>query len=157
MFSVYFPAISYRDVTNPSAGTGSTTPRLKGRVLLADDDPRIRSLIASILESDGYAIVDAENGREAAKQVTSHGASFDLFVLDCTMPKMSGTEVYQQIRKSNLHAPVILMSGYHQEQVINDISKDVDAYFIKKPFSVDELIETANTSISMRGKSLEER
>ncbi len=150
VFSVYFPVISYRDVANFSGAAGSASPRLKGRVLLADDDPRIRGLIASILEGDGFAIVDAEDGREATQQVTDSGATFDLFVIDCTMPKMSGTDVYRQIRSSGLKAPVILISGYHQEQVINDISKDNDAYFIKKPFGVDELVETVNTAVTLR-------
>jgi len=123
---------------------------------LADDDPRIRGLIASILEGDGFSIVNAEDGREAAKQVTNSGASFDLFILDCTMPKMSGTDVYRQIRNSGLRAPVILMSGYHQEQVTNDISRDENAYFIKKPFGVDELIEAVNTSVTVKGRSFQE-
>lgn len=153
VFTVYFPVISYRDAINFPGSAGSATPRLKGRVLLADDDPRIRGLIASILESDGFSIVNAEDGREAAKEVTNSGASFDLFVLDCTMPKMSGTDVYRQIRSGGLKAPVILISGYHQEQVIHDISKDDDAYFIKKPFSVDELVEAVNTSVAVKGYS----
>jgi len=155
-FTVYFPVISYRDVMIFSGAAGSATPRLKGRVLLADDDPRIRGLIASILEGDGFSIVNAEDGREAAKQVTNSGASFDLFILDCTMPKMSGTDVYRQIRNSGLRAPVILMSGYHQEQVINDIGRDENAYFIKKPFGVDELIEAVNTSVTVKGRSFQE-
>jgi len=50
-------------------------------------------------------------------------------------------------RASGIRVPVILISGYHQEQVISDISNDDDAYFIKKPFSVDDLIETANLSL----------
>ncbi len=147
-FTAYFPIISYQDVEKAAPAAPTSLPsRIKGRVLLADDDSRIRSLIASILESDGYAVVSVEDGREANRQVGISGASFDLFVLDCTMPKMSGTDVYRTIRASGLQAPVILISGYRQEQVINDISHDEDAYFIKKPFSVDELIETANLSL----------
>lgn len=150
-FTAYFPIISYQDVerVTPQPATGLPA-RIKGRVLLADDDSRIRSLIASILESDGFAVVSVDDGREANRQVNISGGSFDLFVLDCTMPKLSGTDVYRTIRASGIRVPVILISGYHQEQVISDISNDDDAYFIKKPFSVDELIETANLSLQQR-------
>lgn len=150
-FTAYFPIISYQDVEQVTPQSARSLPaRIKGRVLLADDDSRIRSLIASILESDGFAVVSVDDGREANRQVNISGGSFDLFVLDCTMPKLSGTDVYRTIRASGIRVPVILISGYHQEQVISDISNDDDAYFIKKPFSVDELIETANLSLQQR-------
>lgn len=150
-FTAYFPIISYQDVERVTLQPATGLPaRIKGRVLLADDDSRIRSLIASILESDGFAVVSVDDGREANRQVNISGGSFDLFVLDCTMPKLSGTDVYRTIRASGIRVPVILISGYHQEQVISDISNDDDAYFIKKPFSVDELIETANLSLQQR-------
>lgn len=154
-FTAFFPIISYQDLEQTSQKSVTPLPsRIKGRVLLADDDARIRSLIASILESDGYAVVSVDNGREADRQVSTAGISFDLFVLDCTMPKLSGTDVYRTIRSSGLRVPVILISGYHQEQVINDISHDDDAYFIKKPFSVDELIETANLSLQRQSTEI---
>lgn len=155
-FTAYFPIISYQDIEQaPHQSAATPLPsRVKGRILLADDDSRIRSLIASILESDGYAVVSVDDGREADRQVSLAGNSYDLFVLDCTMPKVSGTDVYRTIRSSGLRAPVILISGYHQEQVINDISHDNDAYFIKKPFSVDELIETANLSLQRKSTEI---
>tara|TARA_B100000959_G_scaffold268925_1_gene314128 strand:+ start:475 stop:648 length:174 start_codon:yes stop_codon:yes gene_type:complete len=56
------------------------------------------------------------------------------------MPKMSGTEVYKYIRSHGIKAPVVLISGYHQEQVISNISNDPNAYFVKKPFDIDDLL-----------------
>lgn len=148
VFTVYLPILAYRDVqpagSRGIAGLGAG----KGRVLLADDDSRIRGLIASILESDSYMLTSVEDGREVMKRIAEDGADYDAFVIDCTMPKLSGTEVYREIRSSGLQTPVILISGYHQEQVLHDISRDNNAYFIKKPFSVDELLETVNASIA---------
>ncbi len=119
----------------------------KGRVLLSDDDKRIRSLLSSILESDGFELTTAEDGEDAMSSISAEGDKFTLFLLDCTMPKLSGFEVYQQIRSRGLMTPVILISGYHQSQVVNNISNDQNAYFIKKPFNVDDLLRQVNKAL----------
>ncbi len=150
-FTVYFPVVAYRDADGINAGGfAPASLQARARVLLADDDPRIRSLIASILESDGYAVVAVEDGRESLRQIETSDESFDLYLLDCTMPKLSGTEVYRELRGRGYSAPVILLSGYHQDQVIRDIDQDNDAYFIKKPFSIEELNQIANMALNKR-------
>jgi signal transduction histidine kinase/CheY-like chemotaxis protein len=154
-FSAYFPIVSFHDTDGDAnfvipPGEGD----VKGRVLLAEDDPRIRSLIASILESDGFQLDSVEDGKEATKYISEKGESCVIFVLDCTMPKMSGTEVYRHIRSQGLATPVLLISGYHEEQVVANISNDPDAYFIKKPFNVDGLLESVNSAIKNQAKKL---
>lgn len=120
----------------------------KGKILLADDDPRILSLIQSILESDHFELTSTEEGEEAMKMVAENGPNYVLFLLDCTMPKMSGTEVYRQIRAQGLTTPVILISGHHQEQVISNINNDPNAHFSKKPVNVDELLDQVDRALS---------
>ncbi len=120
----------------------------KGRVLLSDDDKRIRSLISSILESDGFELTTAQDGEDAMSRISAEGDKFTLFLLDCTMPKLSGFEVYQEIRSRGLTTPVILISGYYQSQIVNNISDDQDAYFIKKPFNVDDLLRQVNMALA---------
>jgi signal transduction histidine kinase/CheY-like chemotaxis protein len=155
MFTAYFPtpALSHKSSDRESAVPRSNMPNVinEGKVLLADDDSRIRSLISSILVSDGFEVSVAEDDEEAAFKIDKEGGKFSLFVLDCTMPKMSGTEVYQRIRSRGLLAPVILISGYHQEQVVNNIRNDPDAYFIKKPFNVDDLLGQVNAAVVASG------
>jgi signal transduction histidine kinase/CheY-like chemotaxis protein len=154
-FTAYFPVILFQDeALGTSSGKGFGRGRIKGRILLAEDDKRIRSLIASILENDGFQIFSAEDGKEAIKLVSSHGEDFQLFLLDCTMPKISGTEVYRHIRTLGLSSPVILLSGYHQEQALSDISNDSGACFIKKPFDVDDFLEQINKAVNSRAKNV---
>jgi signal transduction histidine kinase/CheY-like chemotaxis protein len=153
-FAAYFPVISYSDIdTVTKFGKSAPGGEVKGRVLLAEDDPRIRSLIASILESDGFQLESVEDGKEAIEHVQDEGESFVIFVLDCTMPKMSGTEVYQQIRGKGLTTPVLLISGYHEDQILKNINNDPQAYFIKKPFNVDGLLESVNSAIKKQKKN----
>ena len=112
-FTVFFPSVVYRDGADLNRSNGTDPGSSKGRVLLADDDARIPTLIASILEGEGFTLTNTADGREALKRVEEDGARYDLFVLDCTMPKLSGTDVYRQIRSAGLTAPIVLISGYH--------------------------------------------
>lgn len=151
VFTVYLPVVAYRDPAQPGAGESHLLSK-KGRVLLADDDSRIRTLIETLLEEGGYEVNSVVDGREALDELELAGKSYDAFVLDCTMPKLSGTELYREIRASGLDAPVILISGYHEKQIVNDISADKNASFLKKPFGIDELLEVINASVVSRAR-----
>lgn len=141
-FTVYFPVLSYQESGSDGRTLVRPAENFKGNVLLADDDPRIRSLMASILEGDYFKLTSAEDGKEALRIFEERAPQFDLLVLDCTMPKMSGPEVYRKIREAGFKIPVVLVSGYHQEQVIANISNDPHASFIQKPFNVDDFLQS---------------
>ena len=137
-FTVYFPVLSYQDDPGGVRFATNSSRKFKGNVLLADDDARIRSLMMSILEDDSFRLTCAEDGRDALRKFEQHPDKYDLLVLDCTMPKMSGSEVYKRIRSGGSNVPVVLISGYHQEQVTSSINHDPNGRFVKKPFSVDD-------------------
>ncbi len=139
-FTIYFPVLSVIDQDPGRSEVREPDPRAEGRVLLADDDARIRSLMASILESDHLKPVSTEDGREALAAYRSHNGDFDLLVLDCTMPKMTGTELYHQLRSEGVKTPIVLVSGYQQDQVAKNIEQDPNGSFIKKPFTVDDFL-----------------
>ncbi|MDA0788685.1 MAG: response regulator [Proteobacteria bacterium] len=147
-FYMYFPVLAYEEGQFTGQVPTRSDTMLRGAILVADDDPRIRSLISSILEGESYRLKAVEDGREAMDEITHHGEEFCLFLLDCTMPKMSGTEVYQQLRSSGSDTPVILISGYHQDQVVRNVGHDEHAYFIKKPFNVDELVRQVEAALA---------
>ncbi|MBQ63162.1 MAG: hypothetical protein CMQ19_13970 [Gammaproteobacteria bacterium] len=69
-FTIYFPVVLLHDLVQKT-GSGSRSPHgeVKGRILLADDDARIRCLIASILERDGFHLTSVEDGKEAKKLI----------------------------------------------------------------------------------------
>lgn len=140
-FTVYFPVIAYQEPANDGRFMVRSQDKPRGNVLLADDDPRIRSLMASILEGDYFRLTSAEDGKEALRIFEERASEFDLLVLDCTMPKMSGPEVYKKVRAGGSNVPVVLVSGYHQDQVVANIGNDPNARFIKKPFNVDDFLE----------------
>lgn len=154
-FTVYFPVVAWQGSSMPEGVKPETDHgRLHNRVLLAEDDSRIRALVTSILQSASYELTTAEDGKEALRIFEQEPGSFDLLVLDCTMPKLLGTDVYKRIRAGGIQVPVVLISGYHQEQVIRDISKDPNAYFIKKPFSVDDFLDHVTNALTRKERSL---
>jgi DNA-binding response OmpR family regulator len=108
-------------------------------VLVADDDPDIRSLVTLRLEKSGYDVVAAGDGEQALAAALERAP--DLALLDVMMPKLDGYEVTERLRqeKATRHLPVILLTARVQE---TDIARGVEAGaddYVKKPFSTSEL------------------
>ena len=81
-------------------------------VLIVEDDPLIRSLTAKILQVCGYAVMEATDGEEAIRVFVENRDLIDLVILDLVMPKKSGKEAYEEIRKVCPDVKVIIRSGH---------------------------------------------
>ena len=108
----------------------------KPRILIADDEPNLRLLYKSELESEGFDVLLATNGREAISVAASEKP--DLVVLDIRMPGMDGVEELQRILDHNRTMPVILNSAYSSYKE-NFMTWAADAYVVKSS-DVTELI-----------------
>lgn len=111
---------------------------MNGTLLVAEDHPSARELIAYALEGEGYHLVFAETGTEASSVA---GAQLpDAALLDVSLPGLSGAEVCRQIKLQRRSTPVILMSGALGKRELADESTSAGAdAFLPKPFSLDEL------------------
>jgi DNA-binding NtrC family response regulator len=117
------------------------SPSKSINILLVDDEPSIRNSITEILEIKGFSVIQAENGFRALEIYKEQGANIDLVLLDMTMPVLSGLETLTKLREQDSGLPVILFSGYGQSQVENqpiDLSR---ISFLKKPFTIDALLQ----------------
>jgi DNA-binding response OmpR family regulator len=113
--------------------------RERPRILVADDDPDIRALVAYRLERAGYEVVAASDGAEALR--LAFESEPDLAVLDVMMPRIDGYGVTRGLREHarTRDTPVILLTARVQEA---DVARGFDAGaddYIKKPFSPQEL------------------
>ncbi len=109
------------------------------RVLVADDDPDILSLVAYRLERSGYDVITAADGADALRLTLAHRP--DLVVLDVMMPRIDGYGVTRAIRahEPTERTPVLLLTARVQEaDVARGFAAGADDY-IKKPFSPQEL------------------
>lgn len=106
------------------------------RILVADDDAQIRSVLQTALEAEGFEVVCAENGREAVEKATE---DISLCLLDIMMPVMSGIEACKEMRKSS-HIPIIMISAKNDDiDEIIGLELGADDY-IDKPINMRLLI-----------------
>jgi len=111
---------------------------VKRQILIADDDPSIRSLLRTFLEGEGYAISEAETGGEVLKTI-SNGNHVDLLLMDLRMPEMSGMDILQRIDEQSLNVPVVLMTAFGTSNVAIKAIQLGAFDYITKPFELDDV------------------
>ena len=108
------------------------------KILVADDESRMRKLIKDFLVKSGYDVLEAENGEEAV-DLFLKSKDIALIILDIMMPKMDGWEVCREIRK-NSRVPIIMLTAKSSEaDELKGFELGVDEY-ISKPFSPKILV-----------------
>ena len=108
------------------------------RILVVDDEADIRRIIRSLLESRGYRVLEAPNGRLAVETIRKE-PDVDLILLDIMMPELSGIEASREIRRLS-SAPILFLTARTQEQdKLEAYSSGGDDY-LAKPFSHGELL-----------------
>ena len=138
-------------------------PWLVGRrILVADDEPKIRRVIADVLRNRGATVVTCASGAEAIGEFSKAGARaapFDLIVSDIKMPDRNGYEVFAAARRTMPGAPVILMTGfgYDPSHSIVRASQEGLQSVLFKPFQVDRLLAEARKALEEPGAPPEAR
>lgn len=118
------------------------------RILLTDDDARIRMIVREYAQAEDWVFIEAGDGEEALKKFEQN--SFSLVVLDVMMPKLDGWATLKQIRKSS-DVPVILLTARNEEyDRLLGFELGVDDY-IGKPFSPRELVARMKALIKRSG------
>ena len=104
---------------------------MPAKLLIVDDEPKIRSMLAGCLEQDGLTILTAGSGDEALKLIEQDPPN--LVIADVKMPGLDGLELLQQIRARNLSIGTFLLTGY-DDDAIEQQAKDLGALgIIHKP------------------------
>ena len=126
----------------------------KYKILIVDDEMRMRKLIGDFLINSGFDIAEAENGEEALKTFEADN-TIKLIVLDVMMPKLDGYETLERIRKTS-KVPVILLTAKGEENdQIRGFASGADDY-VQKPFSPKVLVARIN-AILKRNDTTDER
>ncbi|WP_342377611.1 response regulator transcription factor [Myxococcus stipitatus] len=112
-----------------------------GSVLVVEDEDDIRAAIAEILESEGYDVTVASNGREAMEELSDVRYVPRLILLDLMMPEMNGHEllVRRQAIPRLRNVPVMVLTA-----VTTDVPPGANG-LLRKPFSVEELLEAVRS------------
>jgi CheY-like chemotaxis protein len=114
----------------------------RARILLAEDDDEMRSLLAEILRGDGYDVVEVGDGGRLlvllARAYVAHSPPCDLLVSDVRMPVCSGLQILENLRLAHWQTPAILMTAFGDEQTCAR-AQGLGAVMFTKPFEVDDL------------------
>ncbi len=139
-FRVFFPAHSGAVAAPAAVADGEDEPnRLRGTVLLVDDEAVVRASTRTMLEELGYKVIEARDGVEALERFEEHAGHLAVVLLDLTMPRLDGHETLRELRQRVPEVRVILCSGYHEQEARRDIRSGDPVGFLHKPFSLADL------------------
>ncbi|MDP1831731.1 MAG: response regulator [Geothrix sp.] len=140
-FKLLFPTSEVKR-EEEAAQTAAPALARKATVLLVDDEEMIREAAAAVLESLGLTVITASDGLEALEAVQRTDIQVDVVLMDLTMPRMDGREAFQAIRRIHPGLPVILSSGYNEQESIQDFMGRGLAAFLQKPYTLRALERT---------------
>lgn len=122
-------------------------------MLVADDDPDMRTLIATVLRGPTYEVVLCEDAESALVRANDK-KPYDIIVCDFMLPGMSGLELIQRLRANPMVAKVpILMISAHTNYGMDDRAKAVGAnHFLNKPFTLSQLRSALNGLLAQKSE-----
>lgn len=124
------------------------------KILVCDDEIKIRETFSDYLSVKGFAVTLAQNGEEAVRMTENN--DFDLIILDVMMPVMNGLEACKIIRRKT-DTPILFLSALGEEQDILDGFRNGCDDYIVKPFPMSVLTEKCNVMIKrFKGNSLQD-
>jgi len=139
-FTILFPAAAEAPLPQPAEGAEPVVWRGSGVILLVDDEGSVLSTGKRMLERAGFGVLTAGDGYEALELFKRQGDRISCVILDMTMPEMDGEETFCELRKINAEIPVILSSGYSQEEIESRFAGKGLAGFIQKPYRWTDLV-----------------
>ena len=138
-FRVFIPATTDA-VIEPEEAKKSSLARGRGEtILVVDDEPDILQIIGTILQQNGWVVLSAVDGVEGIAAYLNHAGSIKALVTDMVMPNMDGLSLIKSIRKLDSDLPILVSSGYSNEESQAELEELNVNCFLKKPFNARQL------------------
>ena len=137
-FTVYLPLTAGRPaeaIPVDATKEGNFT----GEALVVDDEPSVLEFASQALDRLGFKTTTARDGLEAMDLFTHSPDRFDLVLLDLTMPRMDGREALGELRRIRPNIPVILSSGYSNQDFLKELASEKHLLFLQKPYQLKNL------------------
>ena len=138
VFKIAFPVSLSADaiVTEPQHSEETIT-NCSGKVLVIDDEEDIRQISSLLLEDMGYSVVSAEDGKHGLEVFQKYNKELVGVILDMTMPRMNGEDCFHALQNIASNVPVILSSGYSEDDATSCFQAKELAGFIQKPYQIN--------------------
>jgi len=138
-FRVYLPRV---EEPAPEAQVTPSRPRTGWEtILIAEDDPAVRTLASDMLREHGYTVLTAADGDEALQVAERHGARIHLLLTDVMMPGMNGLQLAGSFTAVRPEARVLYMTGYAEMPPVSD------GAIVQKPFTMFALMEAVRRTL----------
>jgi PAS domain S-box-containing protein len=134
-FRIYLPRAEEADLLKRHSGSANFSSKGDETILVAEDEEGVRSLVCLILQSSGYAVLEARNGRQALSLAQMHQGTIHLLITDIVMPTISGRELSNKIRLIRPGIKVLYLSGYSEDVLADQNEVEPDSTFLQKPFT----------------------
>lgn len=121
-------------------------------ILVIEDSLHIRKLVRDILVTNGYMIIEAEDGLQGLQLAAAE--SPDCILLDLIMPGISGLNVLKELHEGKSKIPVIIVTSHLQDSVHKQCIDFGAAAFINKPFSKNELLNSVKKVLGSKEESI---
>jgi two-component system cell cycle sensor histidine kinase/response regulator CckA len=148
-FRVYLPMVEQTVGPRTIREWPASSLRGSETILLAEDQPAIRSVLREFLEAHGYKVLEAQNGNEAREIAKTYSGAIDVLVADVIMPHIRGTELAKLLTELRPEMCVVLISGYSEDALLeNQMLAAVSPILLQKPFDPEELVRGIRESLN---------
>jgi CheY-like chemotaxis protein len=121
------------------------------KILLVDDDPFVREMLAMILEESGYEVAGAEDGG-AAYDYLMAGKGADLIISDMNMPGMSGLDLVGKLRANHIATPFVILTGSDEVSIGDEaLKRGADDYLLKDEDLQDKIVQAVGKVLDKVG------
>jgi DNA-binding response OmpR family regulator len=131
------------------AGTSPAAER--ERVLVCDDDPRVRNTIVETLASAAFDVDTADRAVDAIQRIMH--TSYHALLLDLKLPGLGGLDAISVVKRFDGSLPIIVMTGHASYETEQAARAAGIFYYLVKPFGVDELIAAVRAAVRFRGSA----
>lgn len=146
-FRIYLPLVMDGTLATAMAAAGNTGPRGTETILIAEDEPMVRSLAVRILEDAGYRTCCAVDGEDAMRVFLEHAASISLVLIDVVMPKMGGVQLYHRLKEFGLKVPVIFCTGHAPNVSEAEVICEQRLPLVQKPYASSPLLRCVRQTL----------
>ena len=123
------------------------SPSRYATVLVVEDEEPLRQAVTKTLRKTGFEVFEAADGTSAVDLIRMNQGKIDVILLDATIPGASSAEVLAEAAKAQPPIKIILTSAYSQETLAAPMSAFGVCGFIRKPFQLNDLIETLRAAV----------
>ena len=146
-FKIYLPRVRGLEDSISSREVPVSLPQGTETILLAEDEPSLRQLMARVLRTQGYTVLEAADGHEALTLAQANGAKIQLLLTDVIMPGLSGKTLAEWLGQVNPAVRVLFISGYINNNAVRDAMSRPGTFFLQKPFNPLNLAKKVREAI----------